>query len=423
MVAAVAGQGKLQQAADKAGACFNQGEQAARRHIEPRKGAAQQADGLAHQPVRLVRHQGGVHRQHGGGIAFGLEQPDADVELVGTHLQDGVLQVARHGQRVPGVTGGFDGRDVGRLGAGRGLHGEGGGALGAVDLYRHMGVVQGVRLDRAGHGVELDAAAVGGAVALRCQFQRALLHLLRKHLGLGDIVHQAPVFGFLAAHAFHAGAKNVGQVMAHMLFVGHAGQTAGAGQHTQQRYLGQAHRAGAVVHQNDFVAGQRQLIATAGTGTVHGSQEFEPAVRRRVFQAVAGFVGEFAEVDFPGVAAHAQHEDIGAGAEHLFFGAGDDHGAHLRVLEADAADGVVELDVHAQVVAVELELVAGAQTSVFIKVGLECGHWAVEAQFPVLVLGRVGLVIDTTGMVHDMVSWLDNEFVLRYALNELYCLF
>src|SRR6218665_800787 len=44
-------------------------------------GAAQQADGLAHQPVLLVRQQGGVAGQHGGGIALGLEQPGADVQL------------------------------------------------------------------------------------------------------------------------------------------------------------------------------------------------------------------------------------------------------------------------------------------------------------------------------------------------------
>jgi len=63
------------------------------------------------------------------------------------------------------------------------------------------------------------------------------------------------------------------------------------------------------------------------------------------------------------------------------------------VLEADAVDGVVELDVHAQVVAVELELVAGTQAAVLVKVRLQRGHGAGEAELPVLVLGRVGLVL------------------------------
>jgi len=39
------------------------------------------------------------------------------------------------------------------------------------------------------------------------------------------------------------------------------------------------------------------------------------------------------------------------------------------VLEADAVDRVVEFDVDAQVVAVELELVAGAQAGVLVEVG------------------------------------------------------
>ena len=56
-------------------------------------------------------------------------------------------------------------------------------------------------------------------------------------------------------------------------------------------------------------------------------------------------------------------------AEHLLLRAGDDHRAHLRVLEADALHRVVELDVDAQVVAVELELVAGTQAGVLVEVG------------------------------------------------------
>ena len=48
--------------------------------------------------------------------------------------------------------------------------------------------------------------------------------------------------------------------------------------------------------------------------------------------------------------------------------AGDDHRAHLGVLEAQPLDGVVQLDVDAQVVGVELELVAGHQAAVLVDV-------------------------------------------------------
>ncbi len=99
---------------------------------------------------------------------------------------------------------------------------------------------------------------------------------------------------------------------------------------------GQAHGAIAVVHQDDLVAGQGQLVAAAGAGAVHRGEELQAAVLGRVLQAVAGLVGELAEVHLPGMAGDAQHEDVGAGAEHLLLGAGDDDGAHFRVLEADA---------------------------------------------------------------------------------------
>ena len=101
---------------------------------------------------------------------------------------------------------------------------------------------------------------------------------------------------------------------------------------------------------------------------------------RGIFQAIARLVSEFAEIHFPGVAAQAEHEDVGAGAKHFFFGAGDNYAAHLRVFEADAVDSVMQLDVHAQVVAVELELIARAQTPVFVEIGFERGHWAFKAE-------------------------------------------
>ena len=279
---------------------------------------------------------------------------------------------------------------------------EGGGALAAVDLHRDMRIAQCVGLHRLLQRRQRHALGVGRAVALRGQLQRALLHLGGELPRLGDVVHQPPVLGLLPAHAFGGGAEDVGQVVAHMPLVGDARQPARAGQHAQQRHLGQAHRAAAVVDQDDLVAGQRQLVAAAGARAVDGGQELQPAVRGRVLQPVARLVGELAEVHLPGMAADAEHEDVGARAEHLVLQAGDHHGAHLGVLEADAVDGVVELDVHAQVVAVELELVARRDAAVLVEVGAERGHRAFELELPVLVAGRVGLVIDAGGVAHGV---------------------
>ena len=78
----------------------------------------------------------------------------------------------------------------------------------------------------------------------------------------------------------------------------------------------------------------------------------------------------------------------------LSLRAGDDDRAHLGVLEADALQRVVQLDVDAQVVAVELELVAGAEAAVFVDVHRQRGDRAVEAELPVPVLRGVGLVVD-----------------------------
>ena len=53
----------------------------------------------------------------------------------------------------------------------------------------------------------------------------------------------------------------------------------------------------------------------------------------------------------------AEHADIGAGAEHVVLARLDDDAAHLRMLEAQPLHRVVQLDVDAEIVGIELELV------------------------------------------------------------------
>ncbi|SRR5258708_2879880 len=98
----------------------------------------------------------------------------------------------------------------------------------------------------------------------------------------------------------------------------------------------------------------------------------------RVLDAVARLVGELAEIDLPGMAGVAEHVDVGARAEHAALAAGDHHAFHLRMLEADAVERVVQLDVDAEVVAVELELIARHQPLVLIYIQSERGNRAVE---------------------------------------------
>jgi hypothetical protein len=71
------------------------------------------------------------------------------------------------------------------------------------------------------------------------------------------------------------------------------------------------------------------------------------------------------------------------------------------MLETDALQRVVQLDVHAQVVAVELEFVAGADAAVFVDVERELGDFAVKAHAPVFVLVGSDLVLDAgVGLGH-----------------------
>ena len=344
-----------------------------------------------------MRLQRGVHRLHRRGVALGADQPGADLGLVGAHLEDRIVELARDHQRLPGAACGFDRGDVARKPTLRRLHDPGRDAPGAVDRDRDVAVAQRVGLDRLGQRRQRDAARAGRAVAGGGELLRALLHLGRELRGLGDLVDQPPVLGLLPAHALGRGAEDVGQVVADLALVGHARQPAGAGQHAQQRHLGQADRAAAVVDEDDLVAGQRQLVAAAGAGAVDRGEKLQPRVRAGILQPVARLVGELAEVDLPSVAADAEHEDVGARAEDLVLGAGDDHRAHLGVLEADPVDGVVQLDVDPEVVAVELELVAWSQAAVLVEVGGQGRHWALEAQLPVAVAAGVGLVVDAVG--------------------------
>src|SRR5687768_9034199 len=87
----------------------------------------------------------------------------------------------------------------------------------------------------------------------------------------------------------------------------------------------------------------------------------------------------------------AEHVDVGAGAEHAALAAGDHHRLHLGMLEADAVQRVGELDVDAEVVAVELELVAGVERLVLGDVEREGRDRAVEGELPVVVAVGLGV--------------------------------
>ena len=253
-----------------------------------------------------------------------------------------------------------------------------------------MLVAGGVAVDLAVQRGERHALRAGARPGRRGRcLGRAPGDVVRELAGLDDGVHQPPLHGPVAADALRSGGEDVGQVAPDAALVDDPGQAAGARQHAEQRDLGEGHGRGVVVDQHDLVAGQRQLVAAAGRGAVDRGDRAEARVRRGVLQAVAGLVGELAEVHLPAVRRGGQHLDVGAGAEHAVLAAGDHQGLGLGVLEADALDGVVQLDVHAEVVAVHLQLVARHDAAVLGDVHREGGDLVGDRQRPVLVgLGR-----------------------------------
>ena len=197
---------------------------------------------------------------------------------------------------------------------------------------------------------------------------RALRHRLFELRARHHLVDQPPVDRALALDALLGGAEHVGMVAPHLALVGDAGEPAGAGQHREQRQFRQRHRRRAVVDQHDVVGRERELVAAAGRGAVDHADGREAGGFARVLDAVAGLVGELAEVDLVGVGRARQHADIGAGAEHARLARAQQDDLHLRMLEAQPLDRVGKLDIDAEVVGIELELVALEQRALLVDV-------------------------------------------------------
>ena len=170
-------------------------------------------------------------------------------------------------------------------------------------------------------------------------------------------IDQAPLDRALSLDPFGNRAEDVRKIAPHLALVDDARQSARSRQDAQQRRLRQADRGIPVVHQQDLVAGERQLVAAAGADAVDRGEELEAGVLAGVLDREPCFVGELAEVHLPRVRRSAQHEDVRAGAEDALLEAGDDDRVDLRVLEPDTLHRVRELDVDAQVVGVQLETV------------------------------------------------------------------
>ncbi len=68
--------------------------------------------------------------------------------------------------------------------------------------------------------------------------------------------------------------------------------------------------------------------------------------------------------------------------------------AHLGMFEADALDGIRELDVDAEIVRIELQAVVGREPAVFLHVHRQRRDGAVERQLPVQITRGIPLEVD-----------------------------
>jgi hypothetical protein len=242
-----------------------------------------------------------VDGQDGLGVTGRAEHPGAQLELVGAQVQDRVVELAAQRQRPPlraRLVDALGGR--GLLGA-RGVDHEGGDPLVPVQLDRQVGVADGVAVDGAVERRQRDPPGVGGTVRGRRALARDPGAVLEQLGRRGELVDEPPLDGPLAPHALLQRREDVRAVATHAPLVGHTRQAAGPGQDRQQRHLGQGHGGGVVVGQDQVVARQRQLVAATGARAVDGRDPGLARVRGGVLDAVAGLVGELAEVHLPRV--------------------------------------------------------------------------------------------------------------------------
>ena len=269
-------------------------------------------------------------------------------------------------------------------------------------LWTHLAVADGTReegpREPEGQTGRLDAGAARPRRAPG-QFQRPRPDRLLPAHPRHDLVHELPGHRPLAADPLRLGGEVVGKVAADAPLVGDPGQAAGPREHAEQRKLRQRDGRGAVVDQHDVLARQGQFVTAARGGAVHRRQVDLPGAGGGVLDPIPGLVGELAEVHLLRVRRGGQHRNVRPGAEHPVLRAGQHHGPDLRMLEPQPLDRVVQLDVHAQVVGIQLELVARDQPGGRIDVHGQDGDLPVHRQPPVPVAAGMDAEVHRFGCV------------------------
>ena len=394
-VGPVGGQGEFEQEPGEATPGLDQGEDASRGQIETLQHPLPVQEHLAYEPVPAFPVKERVEGGHGFEVAPGLDHELPDPGLVQAQVEQGRRRVrAREGQRPEGgVSGQRFGSSTGRRFGGA-EHGQARGAELAVEVDPERGVDDRVRLDvrcdlRPGHAVRVRRAVAAGG-----QFEGSRLRAVVEGGSREQFVDEVPFHRSAALDSFFQGAEEVDPVAADAALVEQSGQSAGAGEHPEERNLGQGDGGSAVVGEQDAVAGEREFVAAAGSRAADRAQVALPGVPAGVLDRQAGLVRELAEVHLQLVGRGAEHADVRAGAEDPVPVGAQHDCADLRVLEAEPLCRVVELEVDSQIVGVLLELVAGPEPRLLVDFQGQEGERRLDLEPPVAVAVGVGAEVD-----------------------------
>src|SRR5208337_2560279 len=103
---------------------------------------------------------------------------------------------------------------------------------------------------------------------------------------------------------------------------------------------------------------------------------------------------EFAKIYFERMTRQAKHPDVRAGAKYALLARRDDHAFYFGMLEADAIHRVVEFDIDAEVVGIELQLIARRESAVFVHIHQDRRDRPVEVQTPMPITGGLRSKVD-----------------------------
>ena len=325
-------------------------------------------------------------RHHQCGVALGLKFDQAQFFFIVAQMQNGVVQFTRTAQQPCFGACCHKRLHVSRRCICRSFDGDGRPRFGAVQCDFYCGIGHTVFIKRSVDGGQGDALFHIGLVRSGCHFPGPLRHRFVELRICKHFVHQPPFNGALALDALLDRTEHIGQIAAHLALVRHAGQAPGAGQHRQQRHLGQRHRRCAVVCQHDVIARQRQFISAPCAGPFDSADIVLPAVGQRCLIGVAGFVGKFAKVHFVAVRCPAQHANVRPCAKHLVFGRLQHHDLDLGMFETHPLNHISQFDVDTQIIAVQLQFVSVKEPAFFIHIHKKMRDGSVVCDLPMPVL-------------------------------------